>query len=130
MADRTINAKTSLSSEDVIVRAVQFLSTEKFRATSQTNRAATFQGMPPIPWFMLLLTVLGFLFCLIPGIIMYFLAIRKLRRFQNLVVTTTPISGGAEVTVNYPDWAGSRVQRFLTSLPKYTVEGSAPPALK
>jgi len=117
MSDKNINSKTTLQGEDVIVKAVQFFSTAKFRATSQSGRVVTFQGMPPIPWFMLLLTVLGFLFCVIPGIIMYVLVIRKLRRFQNLVVSTGPITGGTEVTITYPDWANDLVQAFLRTLP-------------
>jgi len=34
MADLVTNGKTSLSSEEVIVRAVQFFSTAKWKATS------------------------------------------------------------------------------------------------
>ncbi len=84
MADRLTNSKTSLPGEEVIVRAVQFFATEKFRCSGQSGRAATFDGRPPMPWFLLLVTILGFMFCVVPGIIMYILAIRKLRRFYNL----------------------------------------------
>ena len=101
MADIVSNKRTSLQSEEVIVRAVQFFSTAKWRATSQSPRAATFEGKIPIPWFMILLTVLGFIFCLIPGFIMYFTLIRKLNRFQNLVVTATPQGSGTEVVLTY-----------------------------
>lgn len=117
MADAISNEKTSLSSEETIVRAVQFFSTEKWRATTQSGRVVTFQGMPPIPWFMLMFTILGFLFCIIPGVIMYFMVIRKLRRFQNLVVTANPIAGGTEVSVSHPQWSQSLVKRFLQALP-------------
>ena len=124
-------AKTSLPSEEVIVRAVQFFATEKFRVSSQSGRVATFDGRPLIPWGMLLLTVLGFMFCIVPGIIMYIMAIRKLRRFQNLVVTVNPISGGTEVSITHPSWAAGTVKRFVGALPTY-VAGSAgaPPAPK
>ena len=117
MADKLKNGRTSLSSEEVIVRSVQFFATEKFRASSQSGRTATFDGRPPIPWFMLLLTILGFFFCLVPGIIMYFLVIRKVRRFHNLVVTASPIASGTEVSITHPDWAAKQVQRFLDALP-------------
>ena len=117
MADAVINAKTSLSSEEVIVRAVQFFSTEKWRATSQSGRVATFQGMPPIPWFMIMFTILGFMFCIIPGIIMYFMVIRKARRFQNLVVTANPISGGTEVSISHPGWSSALAKRYISALP-------------
>ncbi len=71
MADVVTQGKTSLTPEDAIVRAVQFFSTENWRPTSQSTRTATFQGKPKIPWFMLLLTVIGFVACIVPGIIMY-----------------------------------------------------------
>ena len=122
MADKVTNGKTSLPSEEVIVRAVQFFSTEKFRASSQSGRTATFDGRPPIPWFMLLLTIIGYLCCIVPGIIMYFMVIRKLRRFHNLVVTASPIDGGTEVSVTHPDWAASQAKRFLAALPQLALQ--------
>lgn len=111
-----LNGKTSLSAEEVIVRAVQFFSTEKFKATSQSGRTATFEGRPSIPWGMLLLTILGFIFCIVPGVIMYIMVIRKMYRFYSLVVTVSPIPGGTEVSVTYPDFAGKLVPRFLAAL--------------
>jgi hypothetical protein len=47
------------------------------------------------------------------------MAIRKLHRFQNLVVTANPISGGTEVVAQYPKMAGRLVARFLQALPAY-----------
>ncbi|HEY4299806.1 MAG TPA: hypothetical protein VGM73_02955 [Candidatus Didemnitutus sp.] len=117
MADTVTSIQTTLSSEDVIVRSVQFFATEKFRTSSQSARVATFDGMPPIPWFMLLLTILAFMACVIPGIIMYIAVIRKVRRFQNLVVTANPTASGSEVSVRYPAWAAGAVKRFVASLP-------------
>jgi hypothetical protein len=128
MADKLTNSKTSLPGEEVIVRAVQFFASEKFRCSGQSGRTATFDGRPPIPWFLLLLTVLGFMFCIVPGIIMYILAIRKLRRFYNLVVTANPIPSGTEVSITHPDWAGKQVQRFMQSLPG-TPAPNVPPLL-
>ncbi|HEY5044077.1 MAG TPA: hypothetical protein VIK53_19065 [Verrucomicrobiae bacterium] len=118
MADSILNKQTSLSGEEVITRAVQFFSTESWRTTSQSACAATFEGRPPIPWFMLLLTVIGYICCVIPGIIMYIAVIKKMRRFQNLVVTVTPMSKGTEVTVTHPGHAKKLAQRFLAALPE------------
>jgi hypothetical protein len=118
MADSVLNKQTSLSSDEVITRAVQFFSTEKWRATTQSPRSATFEGKPPIPWFMLLLTIIGYICCFIPGLIMYFMVIRKLRRFQNLVVTTTSMSRGTEVVVTYPSHSKKLAARFLDALPE------------
>jgi len=117
MADAVINSKTSLSSEEVIVRAVQFFSTEKWRATTQSGRVVTFQGRPPIPVMMIIFTVIGFLFCIIPGIIMYFMVIRKVIRFQNLVVTANPIAGGTEVSISHPGGSSALVKRYINALP-------------
>lgn len=125
MADRVSNSSTSLGSEEVIVRAVQFFAAEKFRASSQSGRTATFDGMPPIPWFMLLVTILGFAMCFVPGIIMYFLVIKKMRRFHNLVVTANAIEGGTEVSVSHPDWASKQVRRFLSALPPLAISPAA-----
>ena len=117
MADAILNKQTSLSGEEVITRAVQFFSTEKWRATTQSGRSATLEGRPPIPWFMLLLTIIGYFCCLVPGIIMYIMVIKKMRRFQNLVVTTTAMSQGTEVVVTYPGHAKNLATRFLAALP-------------
>jgi hypothetical protein len=126
MADKVANGKTSLSSEETIVRAVQFFSTEKFRASSQSGRVATFDGRPAIPWGMLLVTILGFMFCIVPGIIMYVMVVKKIRVFQNLVVTANPITSGTEVSISYPQWAAKSVARFLSALPAFAP--AAPPA--
>jgi len=120
MADFVTNGKTSLPAEEVIVRAVQFFSTEKWKATSQSSRTATFEGKPPIPWFMLLLTILGFLACIVPGIVMYIMVIRKMYRFVNLVVTANPVPNGTEVSISHPKSAEKLVNRFLAALPPLT----------
>ncbi len=130
MADKVSNFKTSLSGEETITRSVQFFSTAKFRTSSQSPRAATFDGMPPVPWFMLFCMILGLVFCIVPGIILWFMVIRKMRRFQNLVVTANPIDGGTEVSVSYPAWAGNHVTKFLKALPPLAVAGTTPPQIQ
>jgi hypothetical protein len=117
MAALVANGKTSLPADEVIVRAVQFFSTERWKATSQSGRTATFEGKPPIPWFMLFLTFLGFLALIVPGIIMYVMVIRKMYRFVNLVVTANPASGGTDVSVSHPKSAAKLANRFLAALP-------------
>jgi hypothetical protein len=87
MADLVVTRYTTLAADEVLVRAVQFFTNENWRAQSQTNRVATFVGVPKIPWFQLMLAIL-LTFCLIiPGLIYYLLVIRKIRQLQNLVVT-------------------------------------------
>jgi hypothetical protein len=119
MADIVNTGQTSLPPEEVMVRAVQFFATENWRPTTQSSRTATFQGKPPIPWFWILLTILGLVACIVPGIILYFMVIRKMIRFQNLVVTATPVSTLAtEVVIQYPQHAAKLATRFLTVLPQ------------
>ena len=117
MADVVAQGTTSLGPEDVIVRAVQFFSTERWKPSSQSGRTATFEGKPPIPWFMLLLTAIGLIACVVPGLIMYFMVIRKMYRFHNLVVTANPVSQGSDVVVQHPPAAKNLVTRFLEALP-------------
>jgi hypothetical protein len=68
---------------------------------------------------MLLLTIVGFVACIVPGIIMYIMVIRKVHRFHNLVVTANPIPGGTEVVTQYPKTAGGLVARFFQALPPH-----------
>jgi len=117
MADRVAVKKTTLSGEEIITRAVQFFSTERWRATSQSARAVTFEGRLPLPVGMLILTWIGFAFCVLPGLVMYFMILRKYYRFQNLVVTVGPVEGGSEVSISYPDWSKKVVSKFEEALP-------------
>ena len=118
MADLVVTKTTTLPPEEVLVRAVQFFTNESWRAQSQTNRIATFVGMPKVPWFQLLMALL-LTFCLIvPGLIYYILVIRKARRMQNIVVTTTPKDHGCEVVVTYAPHAEKLVTNFLAALPE------------
>lgn len=117
MADLVATTQTTLPPEEVMVRAVQFFTNEKWRAQSQTNRVATFVGVIKVPWIHLLLAVL-LMFCLIvPGVIYYFLVIRKMRNLRNIVVTTTPKDAGAEVVVTYPADSQKMVDSFFAALP-------------
>ncbi len=128
MTVNVANGKTSLSSEEVIARAVQFFSKEKFKATSQSGRAATLEGRPPVPWGLLLLTALGFLLFILPGILMYVRVIRKRYRLCNVVVTASPMAGGTEVSISSPPGAAKLVTRFLSALPPLA-GAAAPPML-
>lgn len=129
MADKVANGRTSLSTDEVLVRAVQYFSTEKFKVTSQSARTVTFEGRPPIPWGLMFGTILGYIFCVVPGIVMHFMFIRKLYRFYSLIVAVSPIEGGTEVSVTFPDFAGLLVPRFLSLLePQIAVDPAGAPA--
>ncbi len=117
MADSILTKQTNLSGEEAVTRAIQFFSTENWRTTSQSPRNATFEGRPPIPWFMMLLTVVGYCCCIIPGIIIKIMVIKKMRRFQNIVLPVKTLNQGTEVTVTHPGHAKKLVGRFLAALP-------------
>lgn len=122
MANKVESTKTSLGPSEVIQRAVQFFSNEKWRCQSQSENIATFEGKPPIPWFLMLLTIAAFFLFIIPGIILWIFVVRKVNKFQSIVITTKSISDGAEVDVKYPKPASKLVNRFIGSLPPYTLD--------
>ena len=68
----------------LMLRPVQFFTNERWRAQSQTNRIATFVGIPKVP-VMKIIIMLILLACLaVPGIIYYILVVSKLRGMQNM----------------------------------------------
>lgn len=117
MAELVATAITSLPPEETIERAVIFFPGEKWRARTHSARTATFEGRPPIPWGMIFLTVIAFIAFVVPGLILYFIVIRRMYRLQNLVVSAAPVSKGAEVTIRYPKQAKKLVKNFLSALP-------------
>ena len=117
MADLVARIQTSLPSEEVMVRAVQFFTNENWRAQSQTNRIATFVGVPKVPWVHIALAVVLMICFVIPGLIYYLVVIKKARALQNIVVTTTPKEIGCEVVVTYPPYAQKLADAFLAALP-------------
>ena len=116
MPDLVANAQTSLPPDEVQVRAIQFFTNERWRASTQSERISTFEGRPPIPWLMIIFTIVALFACIVPGIIMYFFVLRKFYRFQNLTISTSPIAGGTEVTITHPGYARSAANRFISLL--------------
>ena len=117
MANQTTNHVTTLDAEEVIVRAVQFFSTEKWKVTSQSKRSVTLEGKVPVPWFMLLLMIIGFMVCILPGIVLYILVYKKMNRFFHIIVSVTPASEGTEVCVQHPKEANKLALEFIEALP-------------
>ena len=119
MAQLTITAqsKTTLAGQEVIIKAIHFFTSERWRTQSQTERGATFVGRPRIPWILIFFTFIAFCFFIIPGIIMYILVIRKAYRFQNIVITTSPIDNATDVSITCSKNAKKIVQQFLLTLP-------------
>jgi len=117
MAQMVTNSRTTLPGEEVIVRAVQFFTNEKWRPQTQSARNATFEGKPPIPWGLLILTIIAFFAFIVPGIILYILLIARMYRLQNIVVTANPITGGTEVVISHTKSAKKVVNQFINLLP-------------
>lgn len=124
MGEQVSRKKTSLPPDEVTTRAVEFFSGAKWRTTSQAARTVSFEGRPPIPWLWIVLTVVGFLCCIVPGIILYFVLVRKASNLQTMVVSTTPVAGGCDVMVKHPDYATREVATFLGMLPAETEAAS------
>lgn len=117
MAELVANGKTTLKGDEVIIRAVQFFTTGKWRTQSQSDRIATFAGRPSIPVGLIILTIIGFIACIVPGVILYIMVIRRVIQLQNIVVTVSPITGGTEVVIKHSKAATKLVTEFLNSLP-------------
>lgn len=116
MADLVAKIDVTLPPEEVMVRAVQFFTNEKWRAQSQTNRIATFVGMGRIAWFQIMLAILLTMCFVVPGVIYYVIVISKMRRLQNIAVTTTPTDSGCQVVVSYPPHAQKMVDAFFVAI--------------
>lgn len=117
MADQVQTKTTTLGPDEAIMRSVQYFTTGKWRTQSQSQRIATFVGRPAVPVLYILLTIVGLIFCIVPGIIMYIIVIRKAIQLQNIVVTTNPTAGGTEVVVKHSSAAKKLVQEYLEALP-------------
>jgi len=117
LADQVQTKTTTLGPDEVIMRSVQYFTTGRWRTQSQSQRIATFVGRPAVPILYVLLTILGLVFCIVPGIIMYILVVRKAMQLQNIVVTANPMAGDTEVIVKHSSSARKLVLGYLEALP-------------
>ncbi len=124
MAELTASCRTSLAGEDIIVRAVQFFTNDRWRVQSQSARVATLIGRPKIPVGLILLTIVGLLFFIVPGFLLYILVIRRAIRLQNIVVTVTPVPNGSDVIITYPKTVSKLANAFIDSLPKLAAQAT------
>ncbi len=125
MAELTASCRTSLAGEDVIVRAVQFFTNDRWRVQSQSARVATLIGRPKIPVGLILLTIVGFFFFIVPGFLLYILVIRRAIRLQNIVVTVTPVPNGSDVIITHPKTVSKLANAFIDSLPKLAAQATS-----
>jgi hypothetical protein len=116
MSELLVTKTTAMKPADVMFRAVQFFTAERWRVQSQNGSIATFIGMPRLHWLQMSLAVLLTLCLVIPGIIYYAVAIRRQRREQSIAVTTNPRGERCLVMVTYPPGAESLMTSFLADL--------------
>ena len=118
MADLVATGQTTLPHEEVIARAVQFFTNENWRTQTQSEKIVTFVGRPPLSSvFVNIVIAILFIWTVIVPIIMYFMTIKEVLRFQNVVVTVNPGAQGTEVTVTHPKRVKKMINRFLGLLP-------------
>ena len=113
----SISMTTTIPPDEVLLRAVHFFANEKFTPTSQSDRAVTFQGKQHVSAVHLILTILGLIFCIVPGLILYFLLIKEAGKLRNIVVSVAPGLNWTTVTVTSEDYASDMVRRFMSGLP-------------
>lgn len=116
MPDLRVTKTTAMKPADVMVRAVQFFTAERWRVQSQNGSIATFIGMPKLHWLQMSLAVLLTLCLVIPGVIYYTVALRKQRREQSIAVTTNPRGERCLVMVTYPPGTEKMMTSFLADL--------------
>ena len=109
--------KTTLSEEDVIKRAGQFFTDNGWAIREQFANGATFKGRSSVPLRLIFLTVFGFLFFIIPGVIVYRALVKRVTRFQSILVRVKPVAGNSEVTIIYCKATGKLINKFQNLLP-------------
>ena len=109
--------KTTLSEEDVIKKAGQFFTDNRWAIREQFANGAAFKGRPAIPLRLIFLTMFGFLFFIIPGIIVYRALVKRVTRSQSILLRVKPIAGNSEVTIIYCKATGKLINKFQNLLP-------------
>lgn len=116
MSDLLVTKTTAMQPADVMIRAVQFFTAERWRVQSQNGSIATFIGMSRPHWLQMSLTVLLTLCLVVPGVIYYAFAIRRQRREQSIAVATNPRGERCLVMVTYPPGTEKLMTSFLADL--------------
>ena len=109
--------KTTLSEEDVIKRAGQFFTDNGWAIREKFANGATFKGRSSVPLRLIFLTVFGFLFFIIPGVIVYRALVKRVTRSQSILVRVKPVAGNSEVTIIYCKATGKLINKFQNLLP-------------
>ena len=109
MPQKSINAKVSLSSDEVIIRATHYFAGGLINVKNQTENTVTFDGRISTNWGLSIFHVLTLGLFHLPG--------WKRRRMVTIVVTTAPIENGSEVAIVHPNSMKKRINDFLGQLP-------------
>lgn len=116
MPDLLVTKTTALKPADVITHAEQFFASEHWQVQSRDDCTASFVGRPRPPFYQMLLTVLFSLCLVVPGVVYYSVAVRKLRRVQSIAVTAKLRGDRSEVMVQYPPGTERLMTDFLADL--------------
>jgi len=139
MAHEVTSGQTNLPSEEVLARAVQFFTNEKWRVQTQSARNVTFLGSGGIPWksiiIYIVMIVAGIFLCMtffgmiigipliIAGIVLAIRIRMKMLReasggSENLVVTVSPLKEGTDITLTHSKAGNKLASQFINALPR------------
>lgn len=88
MSQQVLTFESTLPPEEVTVGASVFFTSQRWQVQSQSPRVCTLIGRPPILW-KLVLTIVGYVVCIVPGIIMHLLVLRDAVRLHSIVVNAS-----------------------------------------
>lgn len=116
MPDLQVSKVTAMKPADVMVRAVRFFTAQRWRVKSQNGTIATFTGAARLDWPHRLRVILLTLCLIVPGILYYFLGVRRSRREQTVCVELMPAGERCKVMVTYPAEDSELIVEFLAGL--------------
>jgi hypothetical protein len=126
MPDLIANVRTARSDTEVIAGARDFFTADNWRETRRGPRTVTFRGRPHIPWYLMVLIAVALLAYVVPGVVLYLICTRHICRFTSIVVTTTPVHGGAEVVIQHAGIATGIASEFIARLPPLEAQPLTP----
>jgi hypothetical protein len=116
MPDLQVSKVTALKPAEVMIRTVRFFTAQHWRVKSQNGTIATFTGLSRLDWSQRVMVIVLTLCLVVPGILYYFLGIRRGRREQTVCVDLMPEGERCKVMVTYPAEDSELIVEFLAGL--------------
>lgn len=133
MKNQDLKYQTTLQSEEVILKAVHFFTDERYQVQTQAERTVIFAPRFELPLGSIIMFIGGAILCAtlvgaiigVPLLIIGAISVAKAKSRARgsrgaLVITTTPIKEGAEITITHPPRAfrtSKLVKKFVETLP-------------